>query len=249
MLGCGVPALWALALSVGLSGASEPRAPRLAIVLDDFGLTYPKNVRDEEWMALNLPLTFAVMPESPRTARAAAETRQSGHELIIHFPFDPFLSLELLKDRASSSDVVKVEALLDKAFKQIPGAVGLNNHRSYAATRNIPLMRAFMGLLKDRKVYFLDSKVSPKTVAYAEALAAGIPAARNFIFLEEPGHYNDKAFCRRMLRLAADQARREGSAVAIGHHYWRGTYDGIVEEAPKLQAEGMELVFASALAR
>lgn len=227
--------------------AAEPSAkPRIAIVIDDFGLTYPKNVPDEKWMAIKWPITYAVMPESPRTKKSAAQTKESGHELIIHFPFDPFLNLELPKDKVSQNDLAQVEKLMEKAFRDIPGAVGLNNHRSYRATKNTPLMAAFMKRLKLRNVYFLDSRVSPKSVAYDEAKKAGIPALSNVIFLEEPKHYS-KEFAQRMLRVAAKHARKHGSAVIIGHHYYSGTYEGLIEEVPKLQAEGFEFVFASAL--
>src|SRR5581483_2585657 len=132
----------------------------------------------------------------------------SGHELIIHFPFDPFQRLDLAKDQATAADVESCRKLLDKALKQIPGPVGLNNHRSYKATMNRPLMAEFMKLLKEKlpKAYFLDTHVSQKTVAYEEAKKAGIPATQNWIFMEEPGHYNDKAFAARMLRQAAARA-------------------------------------------
>lgn len=234
-------------LSLSLSARAGEK-PKIAVVIDDFGLTYPKNVPDEKWMRVGWPVTYAVMPASPRTTRAAAETLKGGHELIIHFPFDPFLSLGLPKERASSEDLAQVAKLLESAFKQIPGAVGLNNHRSYKATQNRPLMSAFMGLLKPKGVFFLDSKVSPRSVAYEEARKAGIPAASNYIFLEEPKHYS-KEFCARMLRHAAARARKEGSAVAIGHHYYHGTYEGLMEEVPRLQAQGFEFVFLSALVR
>ncbi len=231
-------------LFISLPAAAEK--PRLAVVIDDFGLTYKANVPDEKWYALEGPLTFAVMPESPRTKEAARLTKESGHELIIHMPFDPFLSLDLPKDEVSQEDLGKVEKLLEKSLKQIPGPVGLNNHRSYYATQNRPLMRAFMKLLEPKGLYFLDSKVSSKSVAYAEARAAGIPAAENSVFIDT-AQIHTKEFCIKMLRRAAAQARRRGSAVAIGHHYFHGTYEGLREEMPKLAAEGIEFVHASAL--
>lgn len=237
--------LLALLLFAGVPGLAAE--PRLAVVIDDFGLTYRKNVPDEKWYALKFPLTYAVMPESPRTKDSARRAKEAGHEPIIHFPFDPFLSLSLPKERVDPADLAKVEALLDKAFAQIPQAVGLNNHRSYRATQNRPLMKAFMERLKSRKVYFLDSVVSPRTVAYEEARAARIPAARNTIFLESPPRYDRKDFCVRMLRQAAARARKKGSAIAIGHHYYHGTYDCLAEELPKLQDEGIRLVHASEL--
>lgn len=240
--------LLAFSWAAPAAAAAQGPKPRIAVVIDDFGLTYPKNVPDEEWMKIGWPITFAVMPESPRTAEAARRTKASGHELILHFPFDPFLSLELPKDKVSAQDVEKVRKLMDKSFKQIPGASGLNNHRSYRATRNRPFMKEFMGMLKARGIYFVDSKVSERSLAYEEARKAGIPAAANLVFLDT-AQKHDKAFCIRMLRRAASYAKKRGQALVIGHHYFHGTYEGLMEEVPKLRAEGFDFVFASALAR
>jgi uncharacterized protein len=245
--------------------AAEPAAkPRLAIVIDDFGLNYPKDQPEEDWLAIKWPITYAVMPVSPRTQKVAPLIKQAGQELIIHFPFDKYLSLQLPKDRVEPADLDKVKGLLEKAFKQIPDAKGLNNHQSYRGTMNRPMMQAFMPLIKPRVSYFLDSMVSTKSVAEAEARAAGIPAAGNNVFLDGPNEAKnrrkggqalqdaiakDKAFCQKYLRVAAALARRTGQAIAIGHHYYRGTYQCVVEEAPRLEKEGFELVYASALAR
>ena len=254
-----------LLLVLMLLPASASAAPRVAVVIDDFGLTYPKDVPDDLWMKIVFPITYADMPESPRTTKVAKEIKESGHELIIHYPFDKFQKLELPKDVVSPEDLKKVAALLEKAFKQIPGPAGLNNHQSYRGTMNAPMMAAFMQLYKAKGLYFLDSKVSTKSVAYAEAKKAGIPAAVNGIFLDgghEPkGRHakdpkvlaeaiaKDKAICVHYLRYSAAQARKNGQAIAIGHHYYHGTYECLVDEVPKLQAEGIEFVFASALAR
>ena len=133
-------------------------------------------------------------------------------------------------------------------MKQIPGAKGLNNHRSYKATKNRPLMRAFMAVLKPTGLYFVDSGVSKKSVAYAEAKAAAVPAAMNFIFLDT-AELHTQAFCEKMLRQAVAHARKKGSAVAIGHHYYRTTFDCLKGELPRYEKEGVEFVTASALAR
>ncbi|MFA6318653.1 MAG: divergent polysaccharide deacetylase family protein [Elusimicrobiota bacterium] len=240
-------------LSVLIAGpcpAAEPGAPkpRIAVVLDDFGLTYKKNVPDDKWMAVPFPVTFAVMPSSPRTKSAAKATLAAGHELIIHFPFDPFLPLELPKDRVSPADLAAVTKLWSECLRDIPGAVGVNNHQSLKATKNRPLMEAFMGLVKARGMYFVDSWVSPKSVARDEAAKAGVRTARGTVFIDEAKKH-DKPFCARMLRRAAAAARKQGFAVAIGHHYFHGTYDCLTEEVPKLQAEGFEFVTASAVVR
>ncbi|MBI5883321.1 MAG: divergent polysaccharide deacetylase family protein [Elusimicrobia bacterium] len=234
-------AVWAVELPS--AGAGKPR---IAVVLDDFGLTYKKNVPDDKWMALKWPVTFAVMPSSPRTKSAAKETLENGHELIIHFPFDPFLGLDLPKDRVSPEDLEKVTKLWKKCLVDIPGAVGVNNHRSYNATKNRPLMAAFMELVKAKGMYFVDSGVSAKSVAKDSAAEAGVRTARGTLFIDE-ARKHDKPFCVKMLRRAARRAKKDGRALVIGHHYFQGTYDCLVEEVPKLSAEGFEFVTASAV--
>jgi hypothetical protein len=224
-------------------------------VLDDFALTYRKSVKDDEWMAVKWPVTFAVMPTYKRnrfglntvdSARVGVET---GHEVIIHFPFDPFLKLDLPKDRVSDADLAQIRKLLAESLRDMPGAKGINNHRSYQATKNRPLMAAFMKELQGQGLYFLDSHVSPKSVAADEARKAGLKAVANDLFLEGPPRYDNKTVCEKVMRQAASLARRRGSSMVIGHHYYRGTYDCLQAMVPKLQAEGFEFVFASQLAK
>lgn len=237
-----------LLLLLALPAVAAPM-PRVAVVIDDFGLNYKKTPPDEEWMAVASTMTFAVMPESPRTKKAAALTVAAGaKELIIHFPFDPFLFLTLPKDAVDPEDMAKVRELLAKALKQVPGAKGVNNHRSYRATQNLPMMRAFMAAFKPAGLYFIDSKVAEKSVAASEARAAGIPVASNFVFLDT-ADLHTREFCARGLRQAVAHARKRGSAIAIGHHYFRSTLDCLREEIPRHEAQGVEFVTGSALVR
>lgn len=195
-----------------------------------------------------LPLTFAVMPRSPKTREAARTIKASDKELIIHFPFDPFLKLELPGDAVSEKDAAAVDALLAESFREIPGPAGINTHRSLKATQNRPLMARFMKGYKTKGLFFLDSGVSPKTVAYAEARAAGIPAVRNDYFLEPTPHPSAE-LCRKVLGMAERLARKRGHAMVIGHHYHRSTMECLKTAVPQMQKDGIEFVFASQLAR
>lgn len=236
-----------LALPASAQAPSVPK-PRVAVVIDDFGFDSKRTPPEAQWLSLPFPVSYAVMPASPRTKQAAKAVRDAGRELLIHYPFDPFQSLALPPDAVDPRDLEKVRKLLDEALRDIPGAAGLNNHISPRATANRPLMRAFMGLIKGRVGFFLDSRTSARTVAYEEARAAGIPAAIEYIFLdtEKPG---DREDCVRYLRRAASRARKAGDAVAIGHHYWPGTLACLREEVPRLQEQGVEFVPVSSLAR
>ena len=85
-------------------------------------------------------------------------------------------------------------------------------------------------------------------MAGAEAKAAGIPTATNYIFLDTaPVH--TRPFCEKMLARAVARARKRGEALVIGHHYFHGTYDCLRAEMPRYAREGVRFVKASALVR
>lgn len=240
-----IDALFALALAVPAGAADAPARGRLAVVIDDFGHDYKTTPPDSEWWALPYPVTFAVMPESKRTRAAAAGAKAAGREVIIHMPFDPFLSLKLPAGELDPADAEKVGKLLEKSLKQIPEAVGLNNHRSYLGTKNRPMMSWFMPRLKSAGLFFVDSRVSGKTVAYEEARKAGVKAAINDFFLEQ-GKPSEE-FCLKWLATGVSVARRRGSAIVIGHHYHRTTLDCLKKGLPKAAAQGVDVVPVSAL--
>lgn len=235
-----------LVLALALPGPALARG-RLAVVIDDFGHDFKTTPPDAEWWALPFPITAAVMPESRRTRQAAAGAQAARREVILHVPFDPFLSLKLPAAAVDPSDAEKVAALLEKAVKQVPEAVGLNNHRSYLGTKNRPMMAWFMPKLKDKGLFFLDSRVSAKTVAFEEARKAGVRAAINDFFLEQGKP--DKAFCLKWLGIGISVAKRRGSAIVIGHHYHRTTLDCLEEGLPRAAAQGVDVVPVSALVR
>ena len=70
----------------------------------------------------------------------------------------------------------------------------------------------------------------------------------NYIFLDT-AELHTQGFCAKGLKQAVAHARKTGSAIAIGHHYFRSTFDCLKEEMPKYEKEGVEFVRGSALAR
>ena len=50
-------------------------------------------------------------------------------------------------------------------------------------------------------------------------------------------------------RWAVRRARKRGSVVVIGHHYFHGTFDCLKESMPRYRAEGVEFVKASQVVR
>ncbi len=80
-------------------------------------------------------------------------------------------------------------------------------------------------------------------MAYDAAERAGVPAASRKVFLDDTP---TREAVLAQLDLAARDAARDGSAIAIGHPH-PATIAALAEEAPRLEARGIRLVFASEL--
>lgn len=168
-------------------------------------------------------------------------------EVILHLPMEPLGypdpdpgPLALMR----GMDQVAIAGLLDRTLAVVPTARGLNNHMGSAATADTVTMAALMRELRRRGLFFVDSQTSPNSVAYGEAVAAGVPALRNRIFLDhdEP----EPTVVRQRLAELAQAARARGFAVGIGHPH-AVTAQVLAAEIPRLQAEGVRFVTVSEL--
>jgi hypothetical protein len=121
----------------------------------------------------------------------------------------------------------------------------MNNHEGSVGTEDRALMDAAMVVLKERRLLFLDSWTSPRTMGTRAAKAAGLRWARRNVFLDvNPTPEGvEKAFDR-----VVKIARVYGRAVAIGHPK-RVTVDMLERRIPAAQAEGVKFVFVTALGR
>jgi polysaccharide deacetylase 2 family uncharacterized protein YibQ len=103
-------------------------------------------------------------------------------------------------------------------------------------------MAALMQALQERDLLFIDSLTSSESVAHAEAMQAGLPTAKNRIFLDydNKNHTTIKA----NLEVLVKAAKSRGFALGIGHPH-RATAEVLAREIPRLQAEGVRFVTVS----
>ena len=128
-------------------------------------------------------------------------------------------------------------------LETVPHAAGVNNHQGSRATADPELMQALMFALRERDLFFIDSRTTAATVAYDVAEGAGVRAASRKVFLDDT---KTKEAILAQLELAARDAERDGSAIAIGHPH-PATITALAEGLPRLEARGIRLVFASDL--
>ncbi|HOX25655.1 MAG TPA: divergent polysaccharide deacetylase family protein [Candidatus Krumholzibacteria bacterium] len=168
-------------------------------------------------------------------------------EIFLHLPMQPEGYPEV--DPGPRAVLIgmpreRIAELLDVALADLPGVRGVNNHMGSAATADRGTMADLMAALKARDLTFLDSLTAAASVAYEAALAAGVPAARNRIFLDDD--HQDPESVRSRLRSLVRSARTSGFAVGIGHPHPE-TLAVLQEELPRLEAAGVCFVTLSEL--
>jgi len=224
---------------------AEP--PRLAIIIDDLG--HDRSAADS-LMALPFPLTISVLPQLPLSPEIAEEAYRRNDQVMLHLPMESMGESdpsEGTKPEAIELRVglgrSQVHDLVTAMLETVPHAVGVNNHQGSRATTDPELMQAVMAELRARGLFFIDSRTTAATVAFDTAEDSGVPAASRKVFLDDTP---TREAVLSQLDLAARDAARDGSAIAIGHPR-PATIAALAGEAPRLEARGIRLVFASDL--
>jgi uncharacterized protein len=224
------------------SASSQPNGAKLAIILDDLG---SDRRAAEEIFALPYPLTISVLPNHEYSEEIAQEAERRGYQVMLHLPMQAVASEKPeAQELRQGMPAAEVSKLVDEFLQDIPGAVGVNNHQGSGATSDSALMRELMPVLRDRHLFYIDSRTTPATVAYDTAQSSRVPSAfRNVPFLDDVAEIGA---VRKQLELALRGAREKGEAVAIGHPH-PATLQALREILPNAQSEGVRLTFASEL--
>jgi uncharacterized protein len=220
------------------------RTPRLAIIIDDLG-NDPAEAKSV--LALPFHLTVSVLPHLQYSSQTADDAWRRGDQVLLHLPMQPVEDVvkpEAIELRVGMSGS-QVQSALAGMLATVPHAIGVNNHEGSRATADPQLMAELMPALRARGLFFIDSRTTAATVAFEAAERAGVPAASRKVFLDDTP---TREMVLEQLDLAAHDAMRDGSAIAIGHPHPE-TLAALAEGVPRLEARGIQLVFASDLAR
>jgi polysaccharide deacetylase 2 family uncharacterized protein YibQ len=223
---------------------SRDRAPvgKIAIVIDDFG--YSKSKLIESFLSIDFPITVAVIPSLRHSKRSLDRAAKNGKQTILHVPMEAEAFASDVAAVMTAMSEADIAELLGRFLDRSPGVVGINNHMGSKATQDPRVMDAVMTVLKGHDLFFLDSLTSSKSIAYTRARMAGVPTARNDVFLD--AETEDPLVVRDRLKRLIEIARQNGSAIGIGHpRPW--TYEAVGGMPALLEGSGVELVFISEL--
>ncbi|WP_243371261.1 divergent polysaccharide deacetylase family protein [Geotalea sp. SG265] len=215
----------------------------VAIIIDDMG----RSAREaESLLAINLPVTFSVIPGYAQARRVAEIAHGRGVEVMVHMPMEPQGYPEkkmekngLLLAESKEQVVSKVKGYL----QEVPYAVGANNHMGSRFTENEEKMQPVLQILQERGMFFIDSMTSPRSVGFRLAREMGMKWGTRQVFLD---NVQDVQAINAQLQQVVDVARKRGSAIAICHPH-RATIQALSETMPRMRKEGITFVYASQL--
>ncbi|MHC1698155.1 MAG: divergent polysaccharide deacetylase family protein [Geobacteraceae bacterium] len=218
----------------------------VAIIIDDMG-TSISEVR--ALMNIGIPLTFSVIPGLPQSREVATAAHNNGYEVMLHIPMEP---QDYPRKRLESNGLLlsygekEIEKRVRGFMNVIPYAVGANNHMGSRFTEDRGKMGVVLNVLKDNRMFFVDSMTTPKSVGLAMSRELGLLAtARNAPFLDNS---QDVSAIKVQLASLTKLAVKKGSAVGICHPH-RGTIQALTQQLPIMKKQGIRFVYASTLVK
>ncbi|PVZ43088.1 divergent polysaccharide deacetylase family protein [Pseudomonas sp. CC120222-01a] len=219
-------------LMAGVAQAAPAGKAYLSIIIDDLGQSAD---RDSRTLALPGPVTMAIMPDTPHATDFARQAHKAGKTVILHMPMDPATGPYAWHPGIQIEELAR---RLDAALAKVPYAAGINNHMGSRMTAQREPMAWLMGELQRRHLFFVDSRTSAATVAAAEAQAQGLAHVSRDVFLDD---VRTTEAITAQLQQGIALARKQGSAVLIGHPYPQ-TLEVLERELPRLKSQGIELI-------
>jgi polysaccharide deacetylase 2 family uncharacterized protein YibQ len=224
----------------------EIPSTRVAILIDDLGGDEPTAY---DFLQINFPLTLSILPSQPHSTAIAQLAKKYQREVLLHLPMEPH---GYFKDRMPPHILLtemNEELLANKTrayLEQIPGVIGVNNHMGSKFTETPDKIKPVLRVLKEKGLFFIDSRTSKDSVAYKYAKEMGLKAGKRKIFLDN--NRAEDAIIKQLMeleRLAKNE--KEGNGVIAIAHPYPSTLSALRKTLPKLQAMGIEVVPVSKL--
>lgn len=218
--------------------------PKIAIIIDDLGNS---KKLDDEVLSIDAPLTLSVFPLLQGSKKIAENGGSNGKEVMLHLPMEPHDYPQANPGNGAlftSMDDIAIITQLYEDMNSVPGIKGVNNHMGSRFTEDRERMRIVLKQIKDRGLYFIDSKTSPQSKSDKMAREIGLKAGARDVFLDNE---QDEGYILGQIEELKKIARNRGSAIGIGHPH-PATIAALKKAVPDLEKE-FEIVPASRLVK
>jgi hypothetical protein len=235
--------------------ATSPPAPpqertaaapyRVALVIDDLGENYQAY---KELQSLQVPITYAILPFQTHSVKIAdAIHAKACGEIMLHLPLEPWNSENhSINHGTLRTDMAREELLaqLEKNINAVPHLAGVSNHMGSKFTEDRGNMGLVLNTLKEKELYFLDSRTSKKTVGHGMAREMRLRTARRDLFLDST---HDQQFVEKQLQKILPLAQRRGGRLVVIGHPHQYTISALKHYLPSLKQQGIAIVPLSEL--
>lgn len=215
----------------------------IAVVIDDAGASHKHT---QEVIAIDAPLTLAFLPDSEHLTDLLNDAVLSNHEIMVHVPMQPRVEASLEEDTLKVSmedDVLKEHFLRMLSVFDGYDIKGVNNHMGSFFTESASKLDVVMRVLKQRGLFFLDSKTTPYSQVEAVGALDDVPVVSRDVFLDNNNNYQA---VMKQLKKAEKIAKKNGSAIVIGHPKSE-TIKAVADWAKTLENKDVKLVYLSRL--
>lgn len=211
---------------------------RLGIIIDDVGY---RRVGVEGFVQIGRPLNFSILPHAPWAQQEAKAALEAGYLIMLHQPMEPLdTSIEVGDDAITTGmedgDIISI---LEGNLSLLPGVEGVNNHMGSRVTADEGIMRRVLRVIKEKGLFFVDSRTSPASLAFEVGKDMGVPTVCNSSFIDNE---NGVEQIKGMIRSLGRRALRRGSAIGIGHDR-PATFEALSQMIEELETAGIELVY------
>ena len=229
-------------LTVALYNTTEAQAKKgkIAIIIDDFG--YYNNDITDNFLDFKYPITLSILPGQRYSSEISQKANEMNKQVMLHLPMEPLVGNVEQNDFTIMTDMSESVILnrLNKALNSFSNLVAVNNHMGSKATADERVMNIIFKELKARKLIFVDSKTTAKSVTPDLAQKYELKFIQNSTFLER-NKYEDEDYIQKKLQAAAKIANLKARVVVIGHPY-KETLNVLSKELPQLESLGYEIV-------
>jgi polysaccharide deacetylase 2 family uncharacterized protein YibQ len=223
---------------------SGTRGARVAIVIGGLGLSQTGT----QYAIRKLPgtVTLAFAPQGNSLDRWMRDARQSGHELLMQVPLEPYDYPNVNPGR----NTLTVEAStagnlrsLHWALSRITNYVGIMNYMGGRFVADESAMEPVMKDLARRGLLYLDDGASARSVAPQLALKDGVPFAEGELTIDTSHERGD--ILKKLDQLEAT-ARAKGFAIGTGSAF-QVTVDTVADWIGEAVKRGIEIVPVTAV--
>ncbi|RUW59116.1 divergent polysaccharide deacetylase family protein [Mesorhizobium sp. M7A.F.Ca.US.008.03.1.1] len=224
---------------------SGGRGARVAIVIG--GLSVSQTGTQAAIAKLPAEVTLAFAPQGNSIGRWMQAARQSGHEIVMQVPLEPFDYPKVNPGR----NTLTVAASADENLKSLHWALsrttnytGVMNYMGARFSADAAAMEPFIAELGKRGLAYIDDGSSARSLAPDLALKDGVPFVSGDMAIDA---VQDRGEILKKLDSLEATARAKGTAVGIGSAFDL-TVDTVTSWVAEAKKRGIEIVPISAVA-